>query len=103
MPRSVRSGAPWSTWTSPATTCTGAPARSTFPAVRSLGGWVDKGSFGRIPRGAGVALESAWARYDRARADGAGHKTDVAVSALRVHIASAGPHPAHTETRHPLP
>ena len=46
-----------------------------------------------IPRGAGVALESAWTRYNRVRADGAGHKTDVAVSALRVHIACATAEP----------
>ena len=44
---------------------------------------------GASPTGVGVALESAWTRYNRVRADGDGHKTDVAVSALRVHIACA--------------
>ena len=40
------------------------------------------GASGASPTGVGVALESAWQRYYCCRADGAGHKTDVAVSAL---------------------
>ena len=42
-----------------------------------------------MPAGAVTALELAWTRYYRVRASGAAHKTDVGVSALRVHIACA--------------